>query len=135
MITIDSNAKTVSQNLNSPDSSKEVKNVFNKEKAREIKLHQKCKDLEGLFITQLFKAMEKTIPKSSLVGSKNTLSSMMFSSVMGEALANQGGFGLADVIFKSLKDKDEIINLDKLSNGNFIDNIQAIGTIRDIDNE
>ncbi|RKY53453.1 MAG: hypothetical protein DRP89_06170, partial [Candidatus Neomarinimicrobiota bacterium] len=105
------------------------------EKAREIKLRQKCKDLEGLFITQLFKAMEKTIPKSSLVGSKNTLSSMMFSSVMGEALANQGGFGLADVIFKSLKDKDEIINLDKLSNGNFIDNIQAIGTIRDIDNE
>ncbi|RKY53501.1 MAG: hypothetical protein DRP89_06105, partial [Candidatus Neomarinimicrobiota bacterium] len=70
MITIDSNVKTVSQNLNSPDSSKEVKNVFNKEKAREIKLRQKCKDLEGLFITQLFKAMEKTIPKSSLVGSK-----------------------------------------------------------------
>jgi len=69
--------------------------------------------MEAIFITHIFKAMEKTISKSSLTGSGNTMSSMMFSSVMGEALSERGGLGLADVIFRSLAEK-EGLSLDDL---------------------
>jgi Rod binding domain-containing protein len=76
-------------------------------KIRDIQLREKSTELEALFITQLFKAMEKTVPDGGLFGSsKNNLPSMLFSSVMGEAVAKAGGLGLAPMIYNSLREKD-----------------------------
>jgi len=122
---INAKKETVFQSLNLLDASKKAQNGLNKEKMREIKLRGKCKELEAVFLTQLFKVMEKTIPKSSNEGSRNTLSSMMFSSVMGQTLANQGGIGLTEIIYKSMKDKDELPALDELKANDFLDNMSS----------
>ncbi|HCK99469.1 MAG TPA: hypothetical protein DHW42_05110 [Candidatus Marinimicrobia bacterium] len=121
---INDNKGTVFQSIDL-DASKKVQNGLNKEKMREIKLRGKCKELEAVFLTQLFKVMEKTIPKSSNEGSQNTLSSMMFSSVMGQTLANQGGIGLTEIIYKSMKDKDELPMLDELKANDVLDNMSS----------
>jgi Rod binding domain-containing protein len=76
-------------------------------KMRDIQLREKSVELEALFITQLFKAMEKTIPDGNLYGSsKNNLPNMLFSSVMGKAVAQKGGLGLSQMIYNSLREKD-----------------------------
>ena len=76
------------------------------DRMREHQLRAKSRDLEAIFISQLFKAMEKTVKSSQTEGSNN-LSTMMFSSVMGKAVAEQGGIGLAETIYQSLAEKNE----------------------------
>jgi len=122
---INAEKETVFQSIDLSDASKKAQNGLNKEKMREIKLRGKCKELEAVFLTQLFKVMEKTIPKSSNEGSQNTLSSMMFSSVMGQTLANQGGIGLTEIIYQSMKDKDELPMLDELKANDALDNMSS----------
>ena len=125
----------ISQKVGRMDSSPKNQNLSNKEKERDIKLRQTSKDLEAIFITQMFKAMEKTVPKSSLMGSKNTLASMMFSSVMGQALANQGGVGLADVIYRSLKEKETLPSLEEVKSNPLLDNVQDFRLLNDSEGE
>lgn len=64
------------------------------------KLQKSARDLEGLFLSFVLKAMEKTIPREG--GDKNSLAGMMFSSVMGENIAENGGIGLADFFLESM---------------------------------
>jgi Rod binding domain-containing protein len=123
---VNANKETVFQSLELSGASKKTQNGLNKEKMREIKLRGKCKELEAVFLTQLFKVMEKTIPKSSNEGSQNTLSSMMFSSVMGQTLADQGGIGLMEIIYESLKDKDELPTLDELKANDVLSNMNSL---------
>src|SRR6056297_1023591 len=80
-----------------------------KNNSRILKIKDKAQEMEALFLTQMVKAMRKTVPDNSWSGtkSKNNLASMMFSSVMGKAMAKSGGIGLADEIFNSLKDMNE----------------------------
>ena len=72
-------------------------------KNKDEKLWKASKEMEGVFISILVKAMEKTIPENSLSGSKNNLSKMMFSTVMGQEVAKNGGIGLAEKIYHSLE--------------------------------
>ena len=78
----------------------------NKESMRGAQLMKKSNELEAVFLTQLIQSMEKTIPKSD-GGGKNSLSTMMFGSVMGDAMTSGGGIGLSKMIFQSLKKMDE----------------------------
>ncbi len=71
--------------------------------AEEKKLKESARELEGLFISFVLKAMEKTIPREK---EQNNLATMMFSSVMGKEMAEQGGFGLADYLYQRLSEKD-----------------------------
>ncbi len=68
----------------------------------DARLRDASKKLEGQFLTFMLKAMENTIPKDKDQDKQN-LGSMMFSSVMGREIANNGGIGLADFLYKSLK--------------------------------
>jgi len=113
---------------NRPD---QVTALNDKTKEREIQLRKTSQDLEAVFLTQMFKAMEKTIPKDALTGSKNTLSSMLYSSVMGKSIARQGGLGLADVIYKSLLEKEEIPNIEEINTNDFIEQVQAFRLLND----
>ena len=63
------------------------------EKTRRLKLKEASRQMESSFLTIVFKAMEKTVPKSSLSGgSNNSLASMMFSTIMADAVAEQYKF-------------------------------------------
>ena len=76
-------------------------------KQKDLQLREKSRDMEAIFISQLFKAMEKTMGSIHSGEPKNNLSSMMFSTVMGQAVAEQGGIGLAEMIYRSLAAKQE----------------------------
>ncbi|GEM_PF-2166781 len=117
---------------NDRNRSDQVAALDDKTREREIQLRKTSQDLEAVFLTQMFKAMEKTIPKdASLTGSKNTLSSMLYSSVMGKSIARQGGVGLADVIYKSLLEKEEIPNIEEINTNDFIEQVQAFRLLND----
>ena len=89
---------------------------------RDIKLRETSRKMEAAFLTYVFKTLEKTVPKTSITGkSGNNLATMMFSTVMADAVSEQGGIGLGDQIYKSLKEMDEIpdfedLKLDDISN-------------------
>jgi len=122
---INSNDTIIQPSIKKPDRMNKYNKLSSVDREREIKLRQTSKDLEAVFITQMFKVMEKTIPKSTLTDSKNTLSSMMFSSVMGEALSNQGGIGLSDVIYRSLREKNELPDPDEIKSNSFVQNVHS----------
>ncbi|MHB2155664.1 hypothetical protein ACX8XN_14890 [Calditrichota bacterium GD2] len=87
----------------------------------EEKLRASAKQLEGLFLTFVLKAMEKTIPRFDEKKQSNNLVSMMFSSVMGEDLAQRGGVGLAEFIYRNMhKGENSAQNLE-LPAQNWID--------------
>ncbi len=67
---------------------------------KDPKLEKSAKDLEGLFVSFVLKSMEKTVPHQK--EHQNNLSNMMFSSVMGKEIAEQGGLGLAKFFYNSL---------------------------------
>ena len=75
---------------------------------RELKLRETSTKLEAAFLTDVIKTMEKTIPKGGLTGGKNNLPSMLFSSVMADALAKGNPTGLSDMFYQALTQKDGI---------------------------
>ena len=92
--------------------------------SRDIELHRKSKELEAVFITQLMKAMEKTIPEGML-GSNHSLPGMLFSGVMGDALAGSGGIGLSDMIYNSLKENPQAGGQNELNTEAFLQALDA----------
>ncbi len=71
------------------------------------KLKESAQQLEGLFLSFMLKAMEKTVPKFDDKKDSNTLVSMMFSMVLGQDLSQKGGVGLADFIYKNMKEHQD----------------------------
>ncbi|MCK4578852.1 MAG: rod-binding protein [Candidatus Marinimicrobia bacterium] len=66
-------------------------------------LWKASQDFESLFMSQLLRAMQKTLPENSLA--KDGMSSYLFDKVMGEALAKNGGMGLADMLYRDMQAK------------------------------
>ncbi|UCD38217.1 MAG: hypothetical protein JSW54_01670 [Fidelibacterota bacterium] len=65
------------------------------------KLWKACQNFESLFMGYLVKSMERTLPKGSLSGSG--LPDIMFNQVMGSALSEGGGIGLAELLYRDLQ--------------------------------
>jgi Rod binding domain-containing protein len=94
-----------------------------------LTLLKKSKELESVFLTQMIKSMEKTIPEG-MGGSKNSLSSMMFSSVMGDAMSEGGGIGLSKMIYASLKNRIDGEPLPEMGGEDYLETmnlLQGIG--------
>ncbi len=100
----------------------------NDNSSRDAQLLKKSKELEAVFLTQLIKSMEKTIPEG-LGGGKNTLSTMMFSSVMGDAMSQGGGIGLSKMIYSSLKKMDGLPDLQELGGENYLQTLNILQNI------
>lgn len=98
---------------------------------KDPKLVKSSKELEALFISYVLKSMEKTIPNNDS-GEKNSLSKMMFSTVMGKEIAAQGGIGLADFIYKSLAETGAN-PLDKIKENFDIQSLYNLNTLRSSD--
>jgi len=69
--------------------------------------------------------MEKTIPDGFLSSSGSSLPSMLFSSVMADAIVEQQGLGLSEMISRSLNEKDDLTALDKMP---LLDAVELIKT-------
>ena len=98
-------------------------------RSKDIKLKESTEKMEAAFLNFVFKEMEKTIQKVKIdESSDNNLSSMMFSTVMADSIAEQGGFGLSETIYTSLAEKSFGPDLDSLKNNadNFINVIELM---------
>lgn len=72
---------------------------------REERLKKACADFESLFLYSLLKEMRSTIPKSGLtqeMQGKDTYRTIVDQKV-SERLAEQGGVGLQQMLFKQIK--------------------------------
>ncbi len=67
------------------------------------RLWKACQNFEALFMGYLVKSMERTLPQGSL--SSSGLPDLMFDQVMGSALSEGGGIGLAEILYRDLQSK------------------------------
>ncbi len=65
------------------------------------RLWKSCQDLEGIFMGYLVKSLEQALPKAD--GSGSGMAQLMFTQVMGDALSQGGGIGMAEIIYRSLQ--------------------------------
>ncbi len=71
---------------------------------KEQKLQKVARDFEAIFLSQLVRAMGKTVPEGSMT--TGGMADLMFDQVMGKALSEGGGIGLAKIIYRDLLSKD-----------------------------
>ncbi len=73
---------------------------------RDKKLRKACRDFEAIFLSNLFKEMRQTIPRSGLLPSapgKETFQ-MMFDQKVAEDLSGRGeGMGLQKMLYEQLR--------------------------------
>ena len=67
-----------------------------------------ARDFESIFIRQLLDTMKETIPESDLEDSSSKQVESIYWSFLGDAVAEQGGFGLWEKIYESMNDYDGI---------------------------
>ncbi len=70
---------------------------------RDQKLWKACQNFEALYMGYLIKGMESTLPEGSLSGSG--MPDLMFNQVMGSAMSEGGGIGLAEMLYRDLQSK------------------------------
>lgn len=80
--------------------------------ARQADLWKACQNFEALFMGQLVSSMEKTLPQGALQGAG--LPNFMFNQVMGSAISEAGGIGLADLLYRNLQSQE---TEDAIANG------------------
>lgn len=69
----------------------------------DAKLKKTCKDMEAVFLNLMLTNMRKTVQKSKLIDdSKEDIMTSMLDTEMTKNMANAGGMGLADMIYRQL---------------------------------
>ncbi len=73
--------------------------------ADDAQLRQAARDLEGVFVAELFKAMRQTVPEGGLAG--GGVGEEMFTGMLDQHLAPQTGAswerGIADALYRQLR--------------------------------
>ena len=73
---------------------------------KEAKLREACKGFESVFISKLFAEMRATVPKGGLLhGQYEDQYYSMFDKAMCDKMAESGGIGLADMMYRQLKSR------------------------------
>jgi len=70
----------------------------------DAKLKAACRDMEAVFLNLMLTRMRETVPKSSLMGNSSGEQIMrsMLDSEMTKNMAQAGGIGLADMLYRQL---------------------------------
>lgn len=78
-----------------------------KEAKADEKLRKTCRDMEAVFLNMMWGCMRATVPKSGLMGdgSKEEIMRSMLDSEMTKNLAQGGGVGLGDLLYRQLSTK------------------------------
>lgn len=79
-----------------------VSPVRKADSAKELK--KVCADMESIFLSMLFKEMQKTVPESTLYPrefGEDVYRDMLYDAY-AESLSNRGGVGLAELLYEQL---------------------------------
>jgi len=73
----------------------------------EKKLKKICSQFEAIFLSYLFRQMKKTIPESDFLKEEfaHRIYEEEFYTLLAEKLAEEGGIGLAKILYQELKHK------------------------------
>jgi flagellar protein FlgJ len=73
----------------------------------EKRLHQAVKQLEGVFVEQLFKAMRQTVPKDGLTdgGAGEEMFSGLFDQAVAEKAPAQWKHGVGEALYQQLRQR------------------------------
>jgi murein DD-endopeptidase MepM/ murein hydrolase activator NlpD len=81
-------------------------NLSSGAQTKEAKLREACHGFESVFISKLFSQMRATVPKDGLLrGQYEDQYYSMFDKAMCDKMAEAGGIGLADMMYRQLKAK------------------------------
>jgi murein DD-endopeptidase MepM/ murein hydrolase activator NlpD len=73
-------------------------------KTKEAKLREACQGFESVFLSKLFSEMRATVPKDGLLhGQFEEQYYSMFDKAMCDKMADAGGIGLADMMYRQLR--------------------------------
>jgi flagellar protein FlgJ len=75
-----------------------------------VRLKSACRDLEAVFLNLMWTSMRATVPKASLMGGgfgEDIMRSMQ-DTELTKTMAQAGGMGLADMIYRQLSKTDNI---------------------------
>ncbi len=88
----------------------DVRSLAGKPEVRDSKQWKVAKDFEAMFIQQMLQAMRKTIPDGGLTEESNgrKIFTDMLDESMSKQASEQGGLGLAEMIYKQLKPGDRV---------------------------
>lgn len=75
--------------------------------ASDEKKMEVCKEFEAYLVEQVYKAMEKTIDRSSEKGDYEEMFSDMRVQQYAKAVTDQGGIGLANKLYEAMKNNDK----------------------------
>ncbi|MBP2639153.1 MAG: flagellar rod assembly protein/muramidase FlgJ [Firmicutes bacterium] len=75
------------------------------------KMREACQGMEAIFLNLMLSRMRDTVPKSGLTGSSSQESIMrsMLDTEMTKNLAQSGGIGLADMIYRQLRQEKDAV--------------------------
>ncbi|MDQ0203067.1 rod-binding protein [Pectinatus haikarae] len=85
------------------------KTAGNADTARDAsKLKDACVQFEAMFLDLMYKEMRKTVPEDSLLGDSNAdnILRSMHDTEMTKNLAQAGGVGLADMLYRQIQKQD-----------------------------
>ncbi len=89
-------------------------------KMSEHRMREAAEEFEGMLIRQLLKEMRKTVPKSEL--SDQSFSTEMYTDIADDYLAKElaasNSFGISDIIYEELKEKNDRIKDPSEKKGN-----------------
>ena len=104
--------KSINQNSSQGggDFEKMLESVRNEKDS--AKLKKACRDLEGVFVSMMFKQMNSSVQKSGLIdeGYAGGLYREMLSEKYAEEAVKGEGMGIAKMLFKQLSAKSEVEN-------------------------
>lgn len=72
----------------------------------DAKLREACKGMEAVFLNMMLSEMRKTVPKTGLLGDQSNADEIMKSmldSEMTKNIAQAGGIGLGDMLYRQLR--------------------------------
>lgn len=74
----------------------------------DAKLKDACVQFEAMFLDLMYKEMRKTVPADSLLGDSNAdnILRAMHDTEMTKNLAQAGGVGLGDMLYRQIKQQD-----------------------------
>ncbi len=98
-------------------------------KSKEAKLREACQGFESVFISKLFNQMRATVPKDGLLhGQYEDQYYSMFDKAMCDKMAEGGGIGLADMMYRQLRGKVLGKNAGAAGQGDILPANRPVGT-------
>lgn len=97
-----------------PVSNEDIKSETQARQAQDAKIKQACQDFEAIFLTQMVKQMRKSVPKDekddSLFSGKEdeTYHEMLDSEYAKVMASNNGGIGIAKIMYSQLKSLNQL---------------------------